>query len=277
MPIALDAHADDNRRILEATGIDTQRAAGVLACLLPAIGAVAWLDAKTQSCGLRVADRVGGLTRGRVCLFWLGALCLLATLERGAARFIQASSWLGFERAVPQLLGAIGPAEGVQASIRVVPRPPRTPTSLASAVALLDIPQTPPGDIFFFVVDSLRGDVVNATLTPALAALAAESLPVEVTLSGGNATHLGWHSLFWADSALGWRLEHSADTARGPVPLQLARRRGWRIEVLSTPDLQYMNQDRAILGEGNELADSVLDLHDKAGASGTKDSQVVDK
>ncbi len=47
--------------------------------------------------------------------------------------------------------------------------------------------------------------------------------------------------------------------------------------MLSTPDLEYMNLGRSIFGEGNRLADSVLDLHDQTGANGAKDAQVVDE
>jgi hypothetical protein len=276
VPIALDAHADDNRRILEATGIDRQAAGAFLACIVPGLLSAALLDARTEPLGLRAADRIGPLTRARIGLAWLVALALLASVEREAIRAVHASSWIRFERAVPQLLGALGPTPGVLGSVGVTGSHALSETSVGVAVERLSIPSAPPGDVFFFVVDSLRADAVEPTLTPALATLAADSLPIEVALSGGNATHLGWYSLFWAETALGWRLAPPA-ASRGPVPLQLARRRGWRIEVLSTPDLRYMNLDRAILGEGNRLADSVLDLHDQTGANGVKDAQIVDE
>ena len=38
-----------------------------------------------------------------------------------------------------------------------------------------------------------------------------------------------------------------------------------------------MNLDRTLLGEGNRLADSVLDLHDQSGANGAKDAELVDE
>jgi membrane-anchored protein YejM (alkaline phosphatase superfamily) len=276
LPVVLDAHADDNRRILEATGIDIPRAAGTVACLVPAILLAGWFDAKTAPLGRRLSERIGRVSRARVCLVWGGALAVLASLELGASRAVGTSSWLSFQRAVPQVLGALGPVPGAQASVRVVARPPRSEAEIRAAVARLEIPSEPPGDVFFFVVDSLRGDAVDPALTPALASLTAQSLPIDVALSGGNATHLGWYSLFWSDVALAWRLE-TADAAEGPVPLQIARRRGWRIEVLSTPDLEYMNLGRTILGAHNRLADAVLDLHDNTGSSGSKDARVVDE
>jgi membrane-anchored protein YejM (alkaline phosphatase superfamily) len=277
VPIALDAHANDNRRILEATGIDAARAVAFFAGLGPAVLAAGWFDAKTASLGQRLALRIVLFTRGRACVAWLLVLTVLAFLEHGASWAVHRSSWLRFERAVPQLLGALGPTPGVGASMDVAARPVSTEATIAAAIRRLEIPNEAPGDVFFFVVDSLRGDAVDPMIAPGLSSLAVESLPIDFALSGGNATHLGWYSLFWADSALGWRLAPSSESAQGPVPLQLARRRGWRIEVLSTPDLAYMNLDRTILGEGKRLADSVFDLHDQGGTSATKDAQVVEE
>jgi membrane-anchored protein YejM (alkaline phosphatase superfamily) len=265
------AGVDDNRRLLEATGIDLRALTILLAGLAVAGAAGAWLDGMT-------ADRSAAWTRwtrGTVLLTWIAATAALVGLERGAAYVVRASSWARFGRSVPLVLGVFGPPTRARASVRAVLRAPPSEGATSVAIARLEVPATPPpGDVFFFVVESLRGDAVDPATTPAMAALAREAIPITLAVSGGDVTQYGWYALFRSRAPLYWDLDRQGDGA-GAAPLRVARRRGWRIEALSSSDLRYMHLDEVVLGAGHPLADDVFDASGAPGTSATRDVQVM--
>jgi sulfatase-like protein len=272
--LLFDAHLADNRKVLEATGVDG-RAVGAFALALGVLVTLgAWVDRRTRV----TAARAPHGSRGALVSAWLLTAVALAALEAGAGVAVRAASWSRFARCVPQLLEGFAPTAKAKATLRVRLRPPRSAAALAEAIARVDLPRTPPpGDVFLFVVDSLRADAVDPTTAPALFALSHEALHADTAVSGGDMTHYGWYALFRAEPALYWRLDPDADDRDGAVPLRIARRRGWRIEVLSSPDPAYMRLDQSILGADRQLADALLDLHDAPGTAGDHDAAVVDE
>jgi membrane-anchored protein YejM (alkaline phosphatase superfamily) len=187
---------------------------------------------------------------------------------------VRSASWGRFARSVPQLLGAFGPATRAWASVRASLRPAPAEDTVNDAIGRLQLPSTPaPGDVFFFVVESLRGDAVNGETAPALAALAGEGLRFDVAVSGGDVTQYGWFTLFASMPALYW--EREAPGATGAATLRVARKRGWRVEVLTANDLRYMRLDETLLGASHALADDVFDVGRAPGGPAARDERVM--
>jgi membrane-anchored protein YejM (alkaline phosphatase superfamily) len=272
LALLLDAHLDDNRRLLAATGIDPRVVALAVAALAALAAAGAWLDAKTQG----FARRRFHPTRRRVLAAWLAGLLVLGGLEAGASAAVSSTGWTQFSRAVPQVLGALGPAAHALTSLRGALRPRPSDGAVADAVARLEVPATPaPGDVFFFVVESLRADALDPARAPALAALARDGLSIGAAVSGGDVTQYGWYSLFASQPALYWDRDEAAGDARGAVSLRIARRRGWRVEVLTSNGLGYMGIDETTFGRAMSLADDVLDLSRTEGDAGARDERLM--
>jgi membrane-anchored protein YejM (alkaline phosphatase superfamily) len=271
------AHVTDNRRLLEATGIDLKAVALLLAGLAVAAAAGVWLDAS--------ATRRGGgswanvrLARRAILMTWIVAGAALGGLEAGAAHTVSAATWARFGRSVPLVLGALGPTTHAKASLHASLRPLPPEALVSEALARLQIPTTPaPGDVFFFVVESLRSDAVDARTTPAMAALAREAIPIGTAVSGGDVTQYGWFSLFRSRPALYWALDSEGDRGGGAVPLRVAKRRGWRVEVLTSSDLRYMHIDDIVFGTSRTLADDFFDLSAAEGTPATRDARVMNE
>jgi membrane-anchored protein YejM (alkaline phosphatase superfamily) len=273
--LLLDARLDDNRRLLDATGIDL-RAVGLFALGLgPLALAGAWLDARAEP----LADRWARArtTRARVLCTWVGASILLAGLEAGAARAMTSAPWSRFGRNVPQVFAAAGPTVRARATLRAALRSRPGRAAMDDAMVRLTMPATPPsGDVFFFVVESLRADAVDPGVAPAMVALGADGLRFDAAVSGGNVTQYGWFSLFSSLPALYWQLDAAPeDAAQGAMALRLARKRGWRVEVLASSDLAYMHLDTFLLGPSHALADVAPYATGAPGTAAARDEDVM--
>ena len=271
--LLLGARVTDDRRLLEATGVDPK----AVALLFAGLGALAaggvWLEAGAAR--LRSAWTQAQLTRRTPLLIWIVAAAALAGLEAGAAHRVSATTWARFGRSVPLVLGALGPTTHAKASVRAALRPLPSEAAVSEALARLQIPTTSaPGDVFFFVVESLRGDAIDPRVTPAMAALARESIPIGTAVSGGDVTQYGWFSLFRSRPALYWELDSEGG---GAVPLRIAKRRGWRVEVLTSSDLRYMHIDESVLGISRALADDFFDASAEPGTPATRDVQIMNE
>ena len=214
-----DMQFAENRKLLDATGIDGRAVVALVLTMALLVTAGTWADWRMRNwaaCGTRVS-------RGTLFVAWLGTITALAGLEGDAGRVVTASSWSAFARCVPQILADLAPTPKAKTAFRVRLRPRRTEGALARAIANVEIPPTPPlGDVFVLVIDSLRADAVGPSTAPTLYALSREALRADIAVSGGNMTHLGWYALFWADPALYWRLDAEPDSRGGAAPLRIA-------------------------------------------------------
>jgi hypothetical protein len=269
--LLLDSHFVDNQRLLDATGVDKRALGAFVLAMAILIAFGTWVDWRTRE----FAARTPGVSRGMLLGTWLVTLAGLGGLEVGAARVVTASSWPRFARSVPQLLGDLAPTPKAKAAIRVRLRKRRSEAAVADAIARVRMPTTPPpGDVFVLVIDSLRADAIDPATAPALDAQSREGLHADTAVSGGDMTHYGWYALFWANPGLYWRIDPDPEDRGGPVPLRLAHRRGWRIDVLTAPDPTYLHLDDAILGPNRKLADEVVDRHGP-GTAAEHDAAVI--
>ena len=114
-------------------------------------------------------------------------------------------------------------------------------------------------DIFIFIIESLRSDVVDEVTTPHLFRLKKDSLPIEHSFSAGNATHLSLFSLLTARHPLYFGIVRRNTNLWGSVPIQIFRDIGYEIHALSGSYLQYYKVDEMSFGEKRSLLSSVID------------------
>jgi hypothetical protein len=115
-------------------------------------------------------------------------------------------------------------------------------------------------NIYLFVVESLRKDVVTMDNAPHLSQMAASALPMATALSSANCTHLSWYSIFNSTYPVFWHELAVKRSQPGSVPLRLMKAMGYRITVIASQSLDYYAADRAFFGEGRQLADEFNDL-----------------
>lgn len=174
-------------------------------------------------------------------------------------------------KSLPVSFGVTGTKPGRRL---IVPRlrPLREARETVRAVESHDLePGTYP-DVFLFVLESARGDFIDPQITPNLARLRAECLPVRTGLAAANASHISWYSLLTANHGLYFGAEKRAAAHAGSVPLQLFRRLGYTVNVLCSSTLDYHEVDRIAFGSDLQLCDTMFD----AQKSGIGDAPACD-
>jgi hypothetical protein len=199
-----------------------------------------------------------------------GRLVLLAVCPLAVCQMLSVSddhdyqiSFSELRRSLPVCIGSTGAKPGRRL---VVPglRPLRDANDTARAVQALDLQPGIHPDVFVFVLESARGDFIDPRVTPSLAQLRADSLPVSMGLAAANASHISWYSLLTANHGLYFGAEKRAASHAGSVPLQLFRRLGYEVNVLCSSTLDYHEIDRIAFGSEQQLCDSMFDAQ-KAG------------
>ena len=116
---------------------------------------------------------------------------------------------------------------------------------------------TKPLNVFIFIVESLRADMLAPETMPALTARRSQALSGVLPAAGGNCTHVSWTSLLHGVNPLYWTLKLHQPNPDGAVPLIALRRAGYRVHAFSSYELNYFGSDRALFGPGGALADEV--------------------
>ena len=86
-------------------------------------------------------------------------------------------------------------------------------------------------NILIIVVDAMRRDQINAGLTPAMNAFAAQSLDFQNHYSGGNSSRMGFFSMFYGLPSTYWQAFYNSQ--REPVLMEQIREHGYEISLFS--------------------------------------------
>lgn len=146
--------------------------------------------------------------------------------------------------------------ESREASLQLTPfAPPRGVAIFEVEAANPQAPEKAPApvkrrpDIFLFVVETMRADVIDPARTPHLARFKEECQPLGETRSGSNSTHLSWFSIL--HGRLPYYFE---DTSRitAPAPLlSLMHGAGYQLEVRSAGNFDYCAMLTSNFGDGS--------------------------
>ncbi len=254
---------DQCRVIVESTGLRAPVAAGLLAGCAGAgiVGTIVVRLARFLSNRAPLRVRLG---RGLLAVATL--ILLIAGLEGwGTGLDSRARIWREQRRVLPFTLSFRERGGGLAldgARLRPLWSAAEAEASLPPVVARS--PGSLP-DIFVFVIESLRGDILDERTAPNPTALRHGCFAFGDSLAASNGTETSWYGVFMANYAL-----HAAAAAREPgtwgsAPLKQLRRLGYSVHVLASSHLNYHRMDQVIFGPGHELAESLVDIHDFGG------------
>lgn len=112
-------------------------------------------------------------------------------------------------------------------------------------------------NIFIFIIDSFRSDVVNESLMPNLYALKNDAVPMGRFIAGSNSTHPSWFSLFYSSNPLYWPM--FVNLTKGSTSLRIFKALGYKMHAftsMSAIDSGFFNIRTSLFGENNSLLDS---------------------
>ena len=114
-------------------------------------------------------------------------------------------------------------------------------------------------NIYLFVVESLRRDLISEETAPALTAFGKEQPSIDFTLSNANGTNLSWFSIFHSQFPYCWGHLKESNWQMGSPSLALLKKWGYKIRVYTSAQLSYYRMDRLLFGKN--LLDSYQTFH----------------
>lgn len=130
--------------------------------------------------------------------------------------------------------------------------------SLSGEVPIKDeIPENK--NIYLFIFESLREDMVNTEVMPHLSEFKKQSLHFEKGLASGNATHYGWYSIINGLQPFYWDRYRNIDDKKGSLPLQIFKDLGYQVNVYTAKDLSYLGSDKIMFGESIQQVNYISD------------------
>ena len=113
-------------------------------------------------------------------------------------------------------------------------------------------------NIYFFVIESFRGDFVTQEITPHLVSFKESAFHFENGLSNANTTQVSWFSLFHSQYPFYWRQKN---WTMGSTALHLLKQWGYQIRLYSSAELEYYGMDEMIFGKEHHLLASYKKFH----------------
>lgn len=110
-------------------------------------------------------------------------------------------------------------------------------------------------NIYLFVVESLRADVINDKIAPHLNQFKNESTHFKRAISGGNGTHLSWFSIFHSQLPFLWKYLQKKDWQMGSPAINLLKKWGYQTQLYTSAQLGYYGMNDLLFGKNGHLID----------------------
>jgi hypothetical protein len=135
--------------------------------------------------------------------------------------------------------------------------PPKTAKQNDAAISHFSQSIDKKPNIYLFVVEALRDDVIQTDIAPFLTQFRDETLHGRMGLSNANATQISWFSIFHSNFPYYWKQANHHEEKAGSPALRLLRKLGYEIRVYSSADLLYYGMDELLFGKNGHLASSI--------------------
>jgi glucan phosphoethanolaminetransferase (alkaline phosphatase superfamily) len=112
-------------------------------------------------------------------------------------------------------------------------------------------------NIYLFISESIRDDFITPEVAPTLSQFRKQEISFPHAISGANATHLSWFSIFHAIYPFAWEDRQPKTWSKGSLPLQILKKAGYKIHVLSASRLNFYQMDKILFGENQYLVDDL--------------------
>lgn len=138
------------------------------------------------------------------------------------------------------------------------------------------LPKKP--NIYILVFESLRKDFITGSITPNLYNFKKENISFDQSLSNANNTHCSWFSIFYSKYPFYWTEIKNNKWEEGSIPLNILKRAGYKINLLTSSGLHYYQMDELLFGKNKKLLDSIYINDDRKTIEACKSDMIaIDK
>lgn len=130
-------------------------------------------------------------------------------------------------------------------------------------------------NIFIFITEALRKDYISQDIAPNLFNFSKENINFNTSYSAANATFISWYSIFHSNHPIYWSKAQQSQQF-GSLPLNLLKKAGYKINVMSSAELQFFNLDELIFGKNLSLIDNLKDFSHSSSNPSVRDGLAID-
>lgn len=182
----------------------------------------------------------------------------LAAMSFAFMPFHQKDSISQYEKALPLGTLFFKPSPTI-VSLDNTLSPLKTDSEIKSSLANREFKAEAKPNIFLFVVETFRKDHITQEIAPHLFQFQKENISFPKSFSNGNGTHISWYSIFHSNFPYHIS-EAKKKNKMGAVPLQILKKLGYKIRVISSAEFTYFQMDDLLFGEKHALVDEFQDL-----------------
>ncbi|HEY4255328.1 MAG TPA: sulfatase-like hydrolase/transferase [Chlamydiales bacterium] len=190
-------------------------------------------------------------------------ICIPAALffwDYSASCIIRPDAYTEFTKSLPWKHTFLQPS-AVRLSVQGELKKPLEEEKLAQAIQAFDGIATHKPNVFLFVVESLRSDIITPEIAPYLSRFRDENISGQVPLSNANGTHLSWFSIFHSQFSYSWSRVKNESRKMGSPALALFKKLGYQIRLYSAAQLNYYGMESLLFGENAQLLNSYQTFH----------------
>ncbi len=199
------------------------------------------------------------ITRGHFLQALLVLPIGLFLWDMTASKAIHPDAYTAFRKSLPWKCTFLEPKN----TLAAVPGPMRKVASeefIAKAIEVDDTLLKHKPNIYIFVVESLREDVITEEIAPHLTQFKNDFAHFDHAIANGNGTHISWFSIFHSQLPYHWK--HFQGTRKtGSPALQLLKKWGYNIHLYTSAQLCYYGMEELIFGHKSYLLDSRNTFH----------------
>lgn len=243
--------------LLDASGISLW----IWLCLFGLVAALPFLGVALYRLTENIAKRYAFPLQFEACLMASVALpCALFLFDFSASRLIHPNTYTAFLQSLPWKATFLMPRHLV-----VVPSgaliAPQSEERVQKAIqnASKEIAHKP--NIYLFIIESFRKDILSKETAPHLLSFFDPTQQESVTLSGANASHPSWFSIFHSQFSLYWNQLQKMGWSMGSPALQMLKALGYKIRLYSSAQLGYYGMEELLFGKDKGLIDSYQTFH----------------
>lgn len=194
--------------------------------------------------------------------FFQIVLCVPVALllwDFSASKVIQPNAYTAFRKSLPWKATFLQP----KTTLLNLPAPLKEPPAeslIADAIVKDQTTLAKRPNIFLIITESLREDCMRMDVAPNLAQFKSDFVQFDRAISGGNATHISWFSIFHSELPFHWKTCQLQRKLGSPA-LQLLKKWGYQIHLYTSAQLSYYNMEELLFGENCYLLDTKQTFH----------------
>jgi glucan phosphoethanolaminetransferase (alkaline phosphatase superfamily) len=176
-----------------------------------------------------------------------------------ASRIIHPNTYTAFLQSLPWKSTFLQP-KNVVMHTGYLSRPPQEEIVTQELIKIEPLASKKP-NIYLFVIESFREDFITKENAPNLFEFKNQCVTSNVTLSGANASHPSWFSIFHSQFSFLWNLVQQSGWTIGSPPLHVLKQLGYQIRLYTSAQLSYYGMEELLFGKKTSLLNSYQKFH----------------